>query len=81
MYRGTFEQTQLSPVYFDRPDVKKAIHAPQSVNWTECSAINVFPNGDGSPPPAMSVLPSVIEKSNNMMIVHGLGDYILIAEG
>jgi carboxypeptidase D len=81
MCRGSFPQTQLSPIYFDRPDVKRAIHAPQYVNWTECSNVNVFPNGDGSLPPAFSVLPSVIEKSNNTVIVHGLGDYILIAEG
>jgi len=49
--------------------------------WTECSVVDVFPHGDASPPSALSVLPNVIEKSNNTVIIHGLGDYILIAEG
>lgn len=70
-----------SPIYFDREDVKKAIHAPVNQTWIECSDINVFPNGDASLPPAFAVLPGVIEKSNRSVIVHGLGDFILIAEG
>ena len=69
-----------SPIYFDREDVKKAIHAPLNQTWSECSA-GVFPNGDPSLPPAFTVLPGVIEKSNRSVIVHGLADYILIAEG
>ena len=69
-----------SPIYFDREDVKKAIHAPVNQTWTECSD-GVFPNGDASLPPAFTVLPNVIEKSNRSVIIHGLGDYILIAEG
>lgn len=68
-------------MYFDRQDVKEAIHAPQNVDWTECSNINVFPLGDASLPPAFTVLPSVIEKSERAVIVHGLADFILIAEG
>ena len=70
-----------SPIYFDREDVKKVIHVPITQNWFECSDINVFPNGDASPPPAFTVLPGVIERSNRSVIIHGLGDYILIAEG
>jgi carboxypeptidase D len=81
LLRGSFPQTQLSPLYFDRPDVKKAIHAPQNVSWAECSNKDVFPNGDGSLPSAFSVLPNVIEKSQRTVIVHGLADFILIAEG
>ena len=72
--------TQTSPVYFDRADVKAAIHAPADVDWVVCSN-NVFPNGDASLPPAFTVLPNVIEKSKRSVIVHGLGDFILIAEG
>jgi len=67
-------------LYFDRPDVKRAIHAPE-VKWTECSDVDVFPRGDGSLPSALSVLPNVIEKSQRSVIVHGLADFILIAEG
>jgi len=77
---GSFPQVQLEPLYFDRSDVKQAIHAP-NVTWTECSDEDVFPRGDGSLPSALSVLPNVIEKSNRTVIVHGLADFILIAEG
>ena len=71
-FPGSFPQTQLSPLYFNRDDVKRAIHAPVNVDWVECSNINVFPNGDGSLPSAMTVLPNVIEKSKRSVIVHGL---------
>ncbi|KAI0301889.1 Alpha/Beta hydrolase protein [Multifurca ochricompacta] len=80
-FPGSFFQAQVSPLYFNRADVKAAIHAPANVDWAECSNIDVFPHGDGSLPPAFTVLPNVIEKSNRTVIVHGLGDFILIAEG
>ncbi|KAI0729999.1 Alpha/Beta hydrolase protein [Fomitopsis betulina] len=80
-FPGSFPQTQVSPLYFNRDDVKAAIHAPLDVDWTECSNVNVFPNGDSSLPPALSVLPSVIERSERAVIVHGLADFILIADG
>ncbi|KAG2090020.1 Alpha/Beta hydrolase protein [Suillus discolor] len=73
-------QTQ-SPIYFNRIDVKEAIHAPVETQWSECSNINVFPNGDSSLPPAFTVLPNVIEKNQRTVIVHGLADFILIADG
>ncbi|PPQ88899.1 hypothetical protein CVT25_009134 [Psilocybe cyanescens] len=79
-FPGSFEQEQ-TPLYFNRTDVKKAIHAPLNVDWKECSDIDVFPKGDASLPPAFTVLPNVIEKSNRTVIVHGLADFILIAEG
>ncbi|KAF9558385.1 alpha/beta-hydrolase [Agrocybe pediades] len=79
-FPGSFENEQ-TPLYFNRTEVKKAIHAPLDVDWKECSDIDVFPHGDGSLPPAFSVLPSVIEKNNRTVIVHGLADFILIAEG
>ena len=68
-------------MYFDRADVKAAIHAPATVSWSECSSENVFPNGDASVQPALTVLPNVIEKSKRSVIVHGLADFIFIAEG
>jgi len=71
-FPGSFEDVQLSPLYFDRADVKKAIHAPANVTWTECSDVNVFPHGDASLPSALTVLPNVIEKSKRSVIVHGL---------
>ena len=77
--RGSFYQAQTTPLYFDRPDVKAAIHAP-SVTWSTCSS-NVFRDGDASVLPVFSVLPNVIEKSNRSVIVHGVADFRLIAGG
>lgn len=74
-------QAAESPIYFDRQDVKKAIHAPLDQTWFECSDIDVFPDGDASLPPTFTVLPGVIEQSVRSVIMHGLGDYVLIAEG
>ncbi|KAG1845213.1 Alpha/Beta hydrolase protein [Suillus tomentosus] len=78
-FPGSFPQTQ-SPIYFNRTDVKKAIHAPVNTKWVECSN-NVFPNNDSSLPPAFTVLPNVIEKNQRTVIVHGLADFALIADG
>lgn len=78
--RTYFFELQTKPAYFDRPDVKRAIHAP-STAWQVCADEPVFPSGDASPPSALSVLPRVIEQSERVVIVHGLADFILIAEG
>ncbi|KAL6304126.1 Alpha/Beta hydrolase protein [Sparassis latifolia] len=80
-FPGSFPQTQVSPLYFNRDDVKRAIHAPMEVDWVECSNINVFSWGDASPPSAFSVLPNVIEKSERAVVVHGLADFILLSDG
>ena len=64
----------------DIPGLKALIHAPNKT-WYECSIVNVFPNGDASPPPDVSVLPAVIEKSQKTLIQHGNLDYILLSEG
>ena len=72
------------PIYFNRTDVKKAINAPLDVDWVPCSLNPVFNTTDGSDeslPPSFTVLPSVIEKNLRTVIVHGLADYVLIAEG
>jgi carboxypeptidase D len=79
--RGSFEQIQIAPIYFDREDVKKAIHAPVNVSWTECSEHQVFGRGGDQSAPSFTVLPNVIEKSERTVVVHGLADFILIAEG
>ena len=77
--RGTHRQIQ-TPIYFDRQDVKQAIHAPLNMTWKECNK-KVFPDGDKSLPPVFTVLPNAIEKSERSVIVHGLADFVLIAEG
>jgi carboxypeptidase D len=83
-FPGSFDQVQ-APIYFDRTDVKKAIHAPTNVTWTECSNDNVFAAGpggnDASLPSSFTVLPNVIEKSNRTVIMHGLADFILLSGG
>ncbi|KAK0635746.1 Alpha/Beta hydrolase protein [Bombardia bombarda] len=69
-------------LYFDRPDVKAAIHAPANVTWEECSSDDVFVGGrDGSPPSNLKVLPNVIDKTQNVIIGHGALDMILLANG
>ncbi|KIJ45862.1 hypothetical protein M422DRAFT_74935 [Sphaerobolus stellatus SS14] len=80
-FPGSFEDIQVSPIYFDRLDVKQAIHAPTDVAWTECSNVRVFPQGDASQPSSFTVLPNVIEKSRRSVIVHGLADFILMSDG
>jgi carboxypeptidase D len=71
-------------IYFDREDVKKAIHAP-NITWEECSSIDVYvgKNGqDESPPSGLTILPSVIERTNGRSIIsHGALDMVLIANG
>ena len=68
-------------VYFDRADVKAVLHIPTKIRWELCTSEDVFPHGDASLPAALSVLPNVIEKSKRSVIIHGLLDFRLIAEG
>ncbi|EFX04019.1 serine carboxypeptidase [Grosmannia clavigera kw1407] len=68
-------------LYFDRDDVKKAIHAP-NMTWAECTDVNVFVDGtDTSVPSGLSVLPKVIDATKNVIIGHGALDFVLIANG
>ncbi|KAI9798834.1 MAG: hypothetical protein M1825_004957 [Sarcosagium campestre] len=82
-YPSSFPYTPSgAQVYFDRADVKAAIHAPANVTWTQCSDENVFVFGvDLSLPPVDSILPSVIERSNRTIVAHGSLDFLLIANG
>jgi carboxypeptidase D len=81
-FPGSFDYTPLgSEVYFNRSEVQAAINAPIQ-EWAECTSIDVFVNGtDNSPPAALSVLPSVIDRLERTIIGHGRLDYILIYEG
>lgn len=66
------------PVYFNRTDVKKAMHAPMNVTWSECASQGVFvadggsggpeQYGDTSPDPIQGVLPRVIEATNRVLV-------------
>ena len=68
-------------IYFDRADVKRAIHAPNTT-WEECSSRDVFVNGtDHSPPSTVAALPHVIDATKNVIIAHSALDMILLANG
>jgi carboxypeptidase D len=66
--------------YFNRSDVQNVLHAPPT-DYSVCGENQIFPNGDQSPPSGLGPLPSVIERTNNVLIGHGLLDMILIANG
>ncbi len=82
--------------YFNRSDVKAAIHAPDSVSWSECTTKGVFvggekngayytggPEGEGdlSSDPIQKVLPQVIEATNRVLVSNGDFDMIIITNG
>ncbi|KAG5921771.1 hypothetical protein E4U42_005714 [Claviceps africana] len=66
--------------YFDRADVKKAIHAPLDVKWGECVS-GVFVKSDNSQPPFMRELPNVIDKTQNVIYSQGGMDFLLAPAG
>ncbi|GAB7341906.1 hypothetical protein MBLNU457_g0214t2 [Dothideomycetes sp. NU457] len=82
--------------YFNRTDVKTAIHAPLDRTWTECSAEAVYRGGpivnhqveggpemegDWSADPIQRVLPQVIEATNRVLIGNGQWDMVIITNG
>ncbi|KAI1336708.1 serine carboxypeptidase [Xylariaceae sp. FL0016] len=70
------------PVYFDRADVKRAIHADENATWEECASSDVFVDGtDTSDPSTWRVLPHVIEATQNVIVGHGTLDMILLPNG
>ena len=85
-----------STTYFNRSDVKAALHAPAYVSWAECTDNPVFiggslsdgyynggPEGEGdlSVDPIQKVLPQVIEATNRVLIANGDFDMIIITNG
>ncbi|KAI1140094.1 alpha/beta-hydrolase [Hypoxylon sp. FL0543] len=68
-------------IYFDRADVKTAIHADQSIKWASCSEEPVFVGRDTSDPSSWRVLPHVIDATKNVIIGHGSLDMILLPNG
>jgi carboxypeptidase D len=65
--------------YFNRTDVKKALHAPLDVDWEICTGgvLDI----DNSPPSIAHAIPQVIEATNRMLIASGDLDMILITNG
>ncbi|EXJ80947.1 carboxypeptidase D [Capronia epimyces CBS 606.96] len=75
------------PPYFNRTDVKKAMHAPLTTDWELCTG-PVFvadggPEGYGdlSPDPLQGVLPRVIEATNRVLISNGALDLEVLTNG
>ncbi|KAL3470311.1 serine carboxypeptidase PepF [Aspergillus californicus] len=86
------DQQPGASVYFDRADVKRAIHAPANITWTQCSNEPVFiagadgaagpeQEGDLSANPIEHVLPQVIEATNRVLISNGDYDMIVLTNG
>lgn len=68
-------------IYFNRSDVKQAIHAPANVDWSVCASASVFKGGDNSDPSSYKAIPNVINRTNNVQIAHGTMDMVLLANG
>jgi carboxypeptidase D len=75
-------------VYFDRADVKAAMHAP-NIEWNICNS-GVFigstspddnQENDTSLDPIQYVLPKVIEHTNRVLVANGDLDMIIITNG
>lgn len=64
--------------YFNQSAVQKALHVPPT-NYAVC-ADGVLGH-DQSVPSALGPLPSVIERTNNVLIGHGWYDYLLFLNG
>ncbi|MCJ1475750.1 hypothetical protein MMC13_004414 [Lambiella insularis] len=80
---------QGASVYFNRTDVKKAMHAPEYVDWAVCGENTVFLGGNGGPEsegdlsadPIQKVLPQVIEATNRVLVSNGDYDMIILTNG
>lgn len=68
-------------VYFNQTAVKEALHAPLNKTWALCTDIQVFPKGDDSLPSNQLAIPNVIQRTQNVMLVHGALDMVLLANG
>ncbi|KAI1274565.1 serine carboxypeptidase [Xylaria sp. FL0933] len=78
----TYSPAGSGPIYFDREDVKRAIHADTNYTWEACSSDDVFVNGtDTSDPSIFRAIPHVIEATQNVIIGQGTLDMILVPNG
>ncbi|KIR57664.1 carboxypeptidase D [Cryptococcus bacillisporus CA1873] len=88
---GTPTQLDYAPggIYFNRSDVKAAIHAPSHIDWTTCATKPVFVGGEDGPQsrgdlsldPIQKVLPQIIEATNRVLISNGDFDYVILTNG
>lgn len=73
-------------VYFNRTDVKRAIHAPLDVLWGVCTTQPVLlgdknTSGDNSVDSIQHVLPQVIEATNRVLVSNGDYDIVIMTNG
>ncbi|KAF2863773.1 carboxypeptidase 4 [Piedraia hortae CBS 480.64] len=68
--------------FFNRTDVQQAIHAPPT-DYSVCGddSLGLRSPGDQSVPSGLGPLPGVIERTNNVIIGHGMLDFLLFANG
>ncbi|KAK5010180.1 hypothetical protein LTR28_011373 [Elasticomyces elasticus] len=82
-----YQYPGMGGVYFNRTDVKEAMHAPQNISWTECSGPvfkgrgGQYRRGDLSADPIQSVLPAVIEATNRVLVSNGDYDFEILTKG
>ncbi|ORY27363.1 Alpha/Beta hydrolase protein [Naematelia encephala] len=79
-----------APSYFNRTDVKKALHVPLDTNFENC-VLGVFVGGGGtggpqsegdlSADPIQAVLPKVIDATQRVLIANGNLDGIILTNG
>ncbi|PBP15891.1 putative serine-type carboxypeptidase F [Diplocarpon rosae] len=70
-------------LYFDRDDVKSALHAPADLMWEACGG-PVFvgdPVDDTSLDSIQKVLPQVIEATNRVLIANSALNFVILPEG
>ncbi|KAK4065444.1 hypothetical protein Trihar35433_7564 [Trichoderma harzianum] len=68
--------------YFNRTDVKRAIHVPASTPWQWCRELKyVFKPNDSSLPSTLKQLPQVIETTQNVIFAHGDADWAITMDG
>ncbi|TID26545.1 pheromone processing carboxypeptidase (Sxa2) [Venturia nashicola] len=78
----------LAP-YFDRADVKTALHAPSNSQWSVCSDNPVFTGGNAGPEhqgdvsldSIQQVLPQVIAATNRVLVANGNYDMVIVTNG
>lgn len=78
----TTEKTYKDNYFNLNPSVKPLIHA-DNVTYVQCSQAKGFEAMQKSKTefPLHTVLPSVIEKSNRTVILHGMLDYVMLPNG
>ncbi|KAL7907790.1 alpha/beta-hydrolase [Trichoderma velutinum] len=67
--------------YFNRANVKMAIHAPTSINWVACNRPVFNSTADDSLPSGQKQLPQVIEATQNVILAHGGADWTISMDG